>query len=81
MQNHGERARLAKEKLMAAERAIDALLHQREFDHEQFDQLLAAARSARRELIAILSKPNSEPSTLSPARDEREGKTNESISS
>jgi hypothetical protein len=61
MQNQAERTRLAKEKLTEAERAIDALLHQREFDPEQFDQSLAAARSARSELIAILSKPNPEP--------------------
>jgi len=60
MQNQEDRIRLAKEKLTAAERAIDAVLHQKQFDQQQFDQLLAAARSARTELVAILSKHNPE---------------------
>lgn len=60
MQNQEERIRLAKEKLTAAERAIDAVLHQKQIDHQQFDQLLVAARAARTELVAILSKPSSE---------------------
>jgi len=68
MQSYEQATKSAREKLLVAERALDAYLHTRKCDPETLRQLSIAASAARREVLDLLADlcPGSDTQAITP---------------